>query len=302
MKTRRKTMLQRTNDPQKAQEWCERERAKGRSIGFIPTMGALHEGHLSLVEQSVRENDATCVSIFVNPLQFDQEGDFTFYPRDWDGDCKLLEAAGCELVFTGELAAFFPGRLDAQGEFPDSELIDPGPGAAGLEGEFRQGHFPGVATIVHRLFELTRPTRAYFGQKDFQQTLVVQSVAELLGYPEVVVCATSREAEGLARSSRNRRLSEAEKVDALALVRSLRAARDAWAKGERDARALEAIMQNVLTGAPIEVEYAAVRDPKQWTAEVPLGELQHAVALVAAHVGPVRLIDNLVLSDPAELG
>ena len=301
MRMRKKAMLEQLTDPSAAERWCATRTGRGESLGLIPTMGALHEGHLSLVERSVADNEHTCVSIFVNPLQFGQEADFTFYPRDWRADCEQLQSVGCDMVFTGELTGFFPGRLDSAGKLLSEELIEPGEAAVGLEGEFRRGHFEGVATICHRLFELTHASQAYFGQKDFQQTLVVQHVARRLGYPEIVVCPTSRESGGLARSSRNLRLSEGEKHEALVLSRALRAAREAWNSGERDALRLQETMQKTLRGASVDVEYAAVRNPERWTSETPQGALEQAVALVAANVGPVRLIDNMVLSEPEAL-
>ena len=289
-------MLERLPDPEAAQRWCETVRRSGKTLGFVPTMGALHEGHLALVERAVAECDACCVSVYVNPLQFDEASDFENYPRDFEDDCRMLESRGCAMAFTGTLAGFFPGKLDADGRLASDELLDPGPRARGLEGEYRTGHFAGVATIVRRLFEVTRPARAYFGQKDFQQTLVVADVATALGYPEVVVCPTVREPSGLAMSSRNQRLRDHEREEALVLSRALQCAREAWQSGERDAAELSAILRAVFEEAKRPFEYAAIRDPERWTAEDPEGRLERAVALVAARVGCVRLIDNMLLS------
>lgn len=278
-------------DPRAAARWCAREREQGRRIGFVPTMGAIHEGHLELVRRSVRDTDVTCVSIFVNPLQFDNPEDLARYPRDLDADLALLERAGCHMAFTGTLEQFFPGIGDP-GAVPRE---DAGPGAAGLEGRQRPGHFAGVATIVRRLFELVRPDCAYFGEKDFQQTLVVRHVAAGLGYPEIVVCPTVRDSAGLAWSSRNVRLSAAERRCALAIPRALTAAREAWRRGERDAGRLSGIMHEVLDGSGLEVEYAEVRDPEHWQAEVSTGRLRRAQGLVAARAGETRLIDSMRL-------
>jgi len=297
MKTQKRAAMKRFQNPADAEYWC-RERGTA-SIGLIPTMGALHVGHMTLVERSVAENDYTCVSVFVNPLQFGQANDFDHYPRDFDGDCERLEAVGCDMVFTGQLVEFFPGRLDESGGLPADQLCDPGPAAVSCEGEFRVGHFEGVATIVKRLFEIVRPTRGYFGQKDFQQCLVVAKIAKDLGYTETVACETDREDSGLARSSRNLRLSAEEKVEAIVLSRALRAARRAWQAGERDAQKLSAVMHAVFAETNIKPEYAAVRDPSCWSGEDPIGVLTQAVALVAAPVGPVRLIDNMLLSEGA---
>ncbi len=286
-------------DPGAARAWCAAQRAAGKTIGFVPTMGALHEGHLELVRRAARENDVAVVSIFVNPLQFNDPRDLERYPRDFEGDARLLAGARCTMVFTGTLAGFFP-ELPA-GEAPAAR-VDPGPAAEGLEGTFRPGHFAGVATIVDRLFDVVQPHRAYFGQKDLQQTLVVRDLAARRGGVEIVVCPTVREVNGLARSSRNMLLSPEAREDALLLSRALFAARERWRAGERDPAALERALREALTSPAVQVEYAAVRDPERWTAAAPPGPLQRAVALVAAVVGGVRLIDNVVLSEEAPGG
>jgi len=278
-------------NPLEATLWCRGMCERGESIGFVPTMGALHEGHLSLVRRAVAENEHSCVSVFVNPLQFDNPEDLERYPRDLASDRELLSAVGCSMVFTGTLESFFPDALTS-GDIP---LRDPGPGAEGMEGAFRSGHFEGVATICGLLFELVHPTRAYFGEKDYQQCLVVERLARELGFPKIVICETSREPGGLARSSRNQRLGPAEKEQAHALSRSLFAARAAWAEGERDATRLRAILHEHLDVTGVEMEYGEIRDPERWSAEAPSGVLRRARALVAAKVGLVRLIDNLEL-------
>lgn len=290
--------LLRLTSPDEAALWCAARRAEGRSIGFVPTMGYLHEGHLSLVRRALLENDLCAVSVFVNPLQFDEAADLEGYPRDWEGDTRLLEEAGAQMVFTGTLEQFFPGQLDADGGLPAARRVDPGAGALGLEGACRAGHFDGVATIVHRLFEVVAPDRAYFGRKDLQQTLVVEEVAARRGGPEVVVCETSREPSGLARSSRNARLSEAERSRAACLSRALFAAARAWRAGEASPEALELVLRSELGVPGVELEYAAVRDLAAWTAGPPEAPLLEPVALVAARIGPVRLIDNHPLDAP----
>lgn len=282
-------------DPAAARAWCAERRGEGRSIGFVPTMGALHAGHLALVRRAAEENDLAVASVFVNPLQFDDPGDLERYPRDLEGDRAKLEGARCALVFTGTLASFFPGELDEGGRLRAERWIDPGPCAAGLEGAHRPGHFDGVATIVARLFELVAPRRAYFGQKDFQQSLVVRELARRMRGPEVVVCPTVREPSGLAMSSRNELLSDEERERATALWRALRGAERAWRDGVRSAARLRERLHAALDRPGIELEYGEVRDPERWTAEEPAGELERAVALVAARLGRVRLIDNHVL-------
>jgi pantoate--beta-alanine ligase len=288
-------MIAKLDDPARASAWCAEVRSRGARLGFVPTMGALHEGHLTLVRRAVAENDRVCVSVFVNPLQFNEKRDYDLYPRDFDADARLVEAAGAAMVFTGTLASFFPDDVAANGTFDALSLRDPGPCAQGLEGELRPGHFAGVATIVARLFDMVEPTCAYFGAKDFQQTLVVRDLARHRGGPEIRVCPTVREPSGLARSSRNERLSPAGRETAAVLVSALERARERWRAGVRDASELRAAMGAVLSRAPIAVEYAALRDPEHWTREEPAGELARAIALVAARVEGVRLIDNLRL-------
>jgi pantoate--beta-alanine ligase len=285
-------VIARLGDPGAAEAWCARARAAGKRLGFVPTMGALHAGHLSLVAAARAECDAVCASVFVNPLQFDDARDFERYPRDFEGDSALLEEAGCPMVFSGTLEQFFPasgGRREA------IAWLDPGPSALGLEGAHRPGHFAGVATIVARLFEVVRPDAAYFGAKDFQQTLVVRDLARALGGPRIVVCPTVREPSGLAMSSRNQRLSPAQREQATAIHRALLAGRRGWTEGLRTAREIAACVARELERSSLEVEYAAVRDPERWTAGEPAGRLERAIALVAARCGPVRLIDNLRL-------
>jgi pantoate--beta-alanine ligase len=287
--------LLRMDEPAAAAEWCAAQIAAGARLGFVPTMGALHEGHLALVRRAVAENDYVCVSVFVNPLQFDDPRDCERYPRDFARDAELLAGAGAALVFTGTLAQFFP-------EVPPGAAVQlraPGPAAEGLEGAHRPGHFAGVVTICARLFELVRPARAYFGEKDFQQCRVVAELARGSGYPEIVPCPTSRDPDGLARSSRNQRLTPAQRGEALALSRALFAARAAFRAGERSPARLEAVLGAELARATLQVEYAVVREPERLSvpASAPLARPR---ALIAARVGDVRLIDNLALDAPAE--
>jgi pantoate--beta-alanine ligase len=286
-------------DPEGARIWCDGERARGASLGFVPTMGALHAGHLELVRRAAAENDACVVSVFVNPLQFNDPEDFAKYPRQFEEDARLLDGAGCAMVFTGALAQFFPGQVLDDTRIDPRFLLDPGAFAEGLEGARRPGHFQGVATIVDRLFDLVRPARAYFGEKDYQQSLVVRDLARRRGGPAIVMCPTSREASGLARSSRNERLLPAERERAAGLFEALQRARELWRAGERDAARLGRALRERLESRGLEVEYAELRDPERWTAADPRGELQRAVALVAARIGHVRLIDNLRLDAPS---
>jgi pantoate--beta-alanine ligase len=288
-------MIEILRDPKAAERWCRAARQHGPRLGFVPTMGALHDGHHALVRRAAALDDAVCASVFVNPLQFDERADFERYQRDFEGDARLLESAGCRMVFTGTLGEFFPGDVQSDGSFDPAHLVDPGPCALGLEGALRPGHFAGVATIVRRLFELVEPTSAYFGQKDFQQTLVVEHLARVRGRPAIVVCPTVREPSGLARSSRNEFLSPTEREHAAELARSLARGRATWERGERDAGELAAAVRQHLERERFTIGYATVRDPERWTADEPVGRLERAVALVAVRIGNVRLIDNRML-------
>jgi pantoate--beta-alanine ligase len=279
------------DSPTEAARWCSAQRDHGRTIGFVPTMGALHSGHLSLVTRACNENTACCASIFINPLQFEDAEDYDAYPRDTESDLALLKSHGCDMVFMGSLHQFFPEISDIN----EIKTLSAGPHGSGLEGQFRPGHLDGVTTIVERLFRTVGAARVYFGEKDFQQTLVVSDLARDMGYPEVVVCPTVREDSGLALSSRNVLLSTDEKTRAQRIYPALLAARDAWSSGERDPGRLSAIMMECLSLDGLVVEYAEVRDPGHWISEPQATPLEHAQALIAVRVGSVRLIDNLRL-------
>ena len=280
-------------NPRAAAQWCAEQRRQGKSLGFVPTMGALHPGHLSLVHRAVKENEVVCASIFINPLQFNNADDFAHYPRNIKLDINRLEKTGCDMVFEGTLTDFFPHARSTK----DIPVQPAGEFAEGLEGAERPGHFDGVRTIVDRLFCITRPDRAYFGEKDFQQTLVVNSLIEDRGYGNLtmIVCPTSREATGLARSSRNRLLSDTERQEAGCIHQALKAARRAWNLGIRDAEMLRREMLRVLQKSRLKIEYADLRDPANWSSESPQGPLRHAQALIAVNTGKIRLIDNMRL-------
>ena len=279
------------DSPAEAAHWCSAQRERGSSIGFVPTMGALHNGHLSLITRACDENAACCASIFINPLQFEDTEDYNAYPRDTESDLALLEAHGCNMVFMGSLDQFFPESSDIN----EIKTLPAGPYGSGLEEQFRPGHLDGVRTIVERLFLTVGASRVYFGEKDFQQTLVVADLAQQMGYPEVVVCPTVREDSGLALSSRNVRLSADEKTRAQQIYHALLAARDAWSSGERDPGRLSAIMIECLNHDGLVVEYAEVRDPGRWISLPQATPLEHGQALIAVRIGSVRLIDNLRL-------
>ncbi|MHB8245782.1 MAG: pantoate--beta-alanine ligase [Acidimicrobiales bacterium] len=271
----------------------EARRQKGESIGVVPTMGALHDGHLSLVAAAVGRCDFVTMTIFVNPLQFGEASDLEAYPRDLERDLEVAEAAGVHAVFAPSVEEMYPAGKP-------STVVAPGPLAARLEGTSRPSHFEGVATVVTKLFGLAGASSAFFGEKDFQQLAIVRQLVADLDLPvEIVGCPIVREADGLAMSSRNRRLSSSEREAATALFRSLVAGRQAVESGCSAGEA-EQTMHALLQGAPrIEPDYAVAADPinlERLDPEAkPAGTLR---LLVAAGVGPVRLIDNLAACPP----
>jgi pantoate--beta-alanine ligase len=263
------------------------EREAGRLVGLVPTMGALHAGHLSLVDAATAGCDIVAVTIFVNPLQFGDPSDLVAYPRNLERDLELCAQRGVGVVFAPTPAEMYP-RGDS------STVVEPGPLASRYEGVSRPGHFAGVATIVTKLFSLAGPCRAYFGEKDFQQLAIVRRMAEDLDLPvEVMGCPIVREADGLAMSSRNGRLSPDEWTAATVLSRSLETGKALITdKGERSGGGVGSAMLDMLAcAALVRPDYAVVADPISLE---PVGTITGEVRLlVAADVGPVRLIDNM---------
>jgi pantoate--beta-alanine ligase len=263
----------------------ETARAEGRSVGLVPTMGALHEGHASLIRRSAAECDLTLVTIFLNPLQFVPGEDLDSYPQDLDGDLSTAEAAGAALVFAPSVQEMYPAPLVTRVEVA-------GVADAGLESVSRPGHFSGVATVVTKLFAIGGPCKAYFGEKDYQQLLVVRRLAADLSFPvEVVACPTVRDPDGLALSSRNVYLSAGERSAATVLFRALEAGAAAAEATGGDAAQVRAAMVSMVAGEPLaHLDYAEVADPLTLA---PLPRVQgEARLLIAARVGTTRLIDN----------
>jgi len=268
-------------------EALDSERACGRRVGLVPTMGALHAGHRSLVERAAAECDVVAVTLFVNPLQFGDPSDLASYPRDLDGDVAKASDAGADIVFAPSVPEMYPGFPE-----PPAATVHVRGVSEGLEGASRPGHFDGVATVVAKLFALAGRCSAYFGEKDFQQLAVVRTLAEGLCLPvRIVACTTVREPDGLALSSRNTRMSVEERRAALALHRALDAGLGALRNGERDLDVVRALMRSEMQASPlVAVDYAEVVDAR--TLEVAEGAEGELRLLVAAKVGPVRLIDN----------
>jgi pantoate--beta-alanine ligase len=257
--------------------------------GLVPTMGALHEGHLSLVRRARAENDRVGVSIFVNPAQFGPAEDLAAYPRPIERDCEMLESEGVDLVWTPTDAIVYPPGY--QTYVTVEEVAKP------LEGAARQGHFRGVATVVAKLFNVFQPTRAYFGQKDAQQVVVIKRMAEDLNFNlEIVVCPTVREPDGLAMSSRNAYLNPEERRAAAVLYRALTAAGGLWTAGERSGEALRETMLRIIAAEPLACPaYVSAADPET-LAEIEGRAEGRVLFSMAVLIGKTRLIDNILLA------
>lgn len=263
----------------------DEQRRQGRSVGFVPTMGYLHDGHRSLMARAVAGNDASVVSIFVNPLQFGANEDLDRYPRNLDGDVEMARGEGIDLVFAPTAREMYPTPIRTTVTVADV--------SAGFEGASRPTHFAGVATVVAKLFSIVGPCRAYFGEKDFQQIAVVRTMTADLSLPvEIVACPTVREADGLAMSSRNVNLTPEARRAAPVLHRALGAGRDAIGAGERDGARVRAAMRAVVATEPIvELDYAEVVDALTLA---PLARLDGELRLlIAARLPHARLIDNV---------
>ena len=259
-------------------------------VCFVPTMGYLHEGHLSLVRRARAENKSVIVSIFVNPTQFGPNEDYSTYPRDTKRDLEMLEAEQTDVVFMPQASEMYP---------PDACSWVDVEGITGcLEGASRPGHFRGVTTIVAKLFNIAEPARAYFGQKDAQQALVIRKMVKDLNMNvEIVICPTMREHDGLAMSSRNVYLGPEERESALVLWESLNAAKRAWENGEKNAENIRQIVRSLIEKTPgSRIDYVSVADTET-LAELDLIERPVLISL-AVRIGKTRLIDNIVLGEP----
>src|SRR5690606_22429665 len=255
------------------------------SVGLVPTMGALHQGHLELVKAARAENDLVVCSIFVNPTQFNNPDDLSAYPRTLEADCRLLESVGCDIVFAPSVEEMYPYPLDLSLNFGTLETV--------MEGAFRPGHFNGVGIVVSKFFNLIQPHRAYFGQKDLQQTAIIKSLIRNLSYPiELRICPTVRESDGLAMSSRNVRLTPEERSIAPTRYRSRNECRTALLAGTPGEVALKNARDAFSQQPAFRLEYIELVDADTLN---PLNETGKANALcVAVHLGNVRLIDNIV--------
>ena len=260
-------------------------KAQGKTVGLVPTMGALHAGHASLVKRCVAENDAAVVSVFVNPTQFNDKNDLAKYPRTLEADCSLLEQCGAAFAFAPSVEEMYPE--------PDTRQFSYAPLDTVMEGKFRPGHFNGVCQIVSKLFEAVKPDRAYFGEKDFQQLAIIREMVRQLKFPlEIVGCPIVREEDGLALSSRNARLSAAERQQALKISQTLFASRD-FAKTHTVAET-QKFVEDAIEAAPgLRLEYFELVDGNTLQKIANWEDTQYAVGCITVFCGEVRLIDNI---------
>jgi len=273
-------------------EHLENVRALGRTVGLVPTMGALHEGHLSLLRAAAADCDVVALTIFVNPLQFGAGEDLSAYPRPLDRDLELAEEAGADVVFTPSTVEMYPE--------PTLSTVHVDQLTLGMEGASRPTHFDGVTTVVTKLFNIAGPSRAYFGEKDFQQLAVVRRMAADLDQPITVIgCPIVREADGLAMSSRNIYLSSSEREAATVISRALRAGAAMISAGESDPAVIEAHMASIIEAEPLaELDYAVVVDPDSLLTPAELLSGTNVRLLMVAKVGSPRLLDNLGVDVP----
>ena len=260
-------------------------KADGKTIGLVPTMGALHKGHLSLVQRARKENGVVVVSVFVNPTQFNNKEDLRTYPRTEEHDCILLEGAGCDVAFVPSVEEIYPE--------PDTRVFDLGKVAEVMEGKHRPGHFNGVAQIVSKLFAMVDPDRAYFGEKDFQQIAVIRRMVEIEGFKlQIVACPIVREADGLALSSRNVRLTEEQRAVAPNIAKTLRESVE-YAKSHNVAETVAFVTDKINSYPQMEVEYYEIVNGYDMQPVAGWDDSDYVVGCVTVYCGDVRLIDNI---------
>lgn len=273
------------NSIKELRENLSQERLEKRSIGLVPTMGALHAGHISLVERCVRENDVCVVSVFVNPTQFNDKHDLETYPRTLEADCALLEAAGCHYVFAPSVEEMYPE--------PDMRVFNLGRVAEVMEGAMRPGHFNGVAQVVSKLFYIVEPDNAYFGEKDFQQIAVIRAMVKQLNIPvKINACPIKREADGLALSSRNTRLTPELRQKAPLIAHTLKES-TTFAPGKSVQEVIDFVVNTINADPDMRVEYYEIVDGNTLEAIKDWSETDYPVGCITVFCGEVRLIDNI---------
>ena len=273
---------------QHIREWMDKHKQGGKTAGFVPTMGALHEGHLSLAETSVADNDLTIVSIFVNPKQFNDKEDLKKYPRPIEEDTKMLNEAGVDCLFLPDEEDIYPPGINTSIDF------DPGPAADVMEGKFRPGHFKGMAEVVYRLLSIVEPDKLYMGQKDFQQFVIIRKMISDIHLPVILeMCQTVRETNGLAMSSRNMRLSRQAREEAGIIYSTLVDAQRMFEEGEPISQ-IKKWALDTLTRPDFEPEYFEIVDGITFAPVMSMEDSQYVVACCAVKVEGVRLIDNAI--------
>ena len=266
-------------------EELDAQRKAGKKIGLVPTMGALHEGHASLVRRAVKENDIVVVSDFVNPTQFNDKNDLLKYPRTLEADCELLEKEGAAYVFAPSVEEVYPE--------PDTRQFSYAPLDTVMEGKYRPGHFNGVCQIVSKLFMMVEPDKAYFGEKDFQQLAIIREMVKQMNFPlEIVGCPIVREADGLALSSRNARLSEEERHQALNISKTLFASKE-YAVSHTVEETQKFVEESIAASEGLELEYFELVDGTTLQKISTWNETNYAVGCITVYCGEVRLIDNI---------
>lgn len=259
-----------------------------KNIGFVPTMGALHQGHLSLIKKAKEENDLVVVSVFVNPTQFDNQEDLIKYPKNLEKDIALLKTVNCDVLFTPDVSEIYNTQITA-------DSFNFGGIESEMEGKFRKGHFDGVGTIVKRLFEIVQPNKAYFGEKDFQQLQIIKKLVAITKLPVTIIpCAIFREEDGLAMSSRNIRLTEEQRKAAPFIYKTLKKAKKKF--GTKNAEEVTKWVQKKFKKHPVlELEYFVIADEKSLKQITEKDKNNQARAFIAVYAGNIRLIDNLAL-------
>lgn len=273
------------NSIQELKHYLAVSKQDNRKIGFVPTMGALHNGHLSLVKRCVEENDVCVVSVFVNPTQFNDKNDLVTYPRTLDKDSALLDSAGCDCVFAPSEAEMYPE--------PDTRTFEFGTVSAVMEGARRPGHFNGVAQIVSKLFYAVEPDNAYFGEKDFQQIAVIRAMVKQLNIPvKINACPILREADGLAMSSRNVRLTPTQRQKAPSIARTLKESTN-FAAGKSVQEVIDYVINTINTDPVMSVEYFEIVDGNTMESVKSWSDTTYPVGCITVYCGEVRLIDNI---------
>ncbi|MFO7874022.1 MAG: pantoate--beta-alanine ligase [Bacteroidales bacterium] len=271
-------------------EWTTDKKLSGQTIGFVPTMGALHTGHLALVERANKENDIVVCSIFVNPAQFNNQADLEKYPRNLTDDLQQLQEAGCDVAFTPDEQEIYPEKEQKVYDFGHLDKV--------MEGKYRPGHFNGVALVVDKLFRIVAPHRAYFGEKDFQQLQIIKALVRKEGHDvQIIDCLTVREPDGLALSSRNARLTEAGRREAAKIYQALLMARESWSDKSID-QIKQQVMAYINASPELKTEYFEIvqADTLLPAKEADTHNGNSVVACIAVYAGDVRLIDNMVLN------